>query len=157
MKTILLRRADDSVAVMTLIPIQGKYETVENVLAKWPEAERAAIVSWEPIARSDIPSDRTFRNAWKAEGQKIGHDMEKCRAIHRENLRALRAPKLAALDVEYQRADEGGDNEKKKDIAKRKQALRDVTADPAIVAAKTPDELKAAIPHALQSRDASTE
>ena len=51
--------------------------------------------------------------------------------------------------MDYQRADEAGDTGAKADIAKRKQALRDVTADPAIEAARTPDELRAVWPAEL--------
>lgn len=76
-------------------------------------------------------------------------NMDKARDIHRDRLRAMRQPVLEALDVEYQRADEQADANLKADIAARKQALRDVTADPAIEAAKTPEELSAIIPEAL--------
>lgn len=87
----------------------------------------------------DVPSDRTFRNAWTWNG-KVDHDMEKCRAIHRDRMRAARAPKLAALDIKQLRGE---------DVEAEKAALRDVTADPAIDAAKTPEELKAVWPEAL--------
>lgn len=95
------------------------------------------------------PHDRTFRNAWKFEDGWIVVDMEKARELHRNKLRELRKPKLEALDVEYQRADEAGNSAEKKKVAAKKQALRDVTSDPAIDAAKTPDELKAVLPAAL--------
>lgn len=81
---------------------------------------------------------------------KITVNMDKARGIHRERLRAIRQPLLDALDVEYQRADESGDANGKKAIAAKKQALRDVTKDPAIDAAMTPEELKAAVPAALK-------
>ena len=58
--------------------------------------------------------------------------------------------KLAALDVEYQHADERGDVAEKARIAAKKQALRDVTADPAIEAAQTPEALKAVWPDILK-------
>ena len=54
-------------------------------------------------------------------------------------------PKLAALDVEYQRADEDNDNQKKQQIRARKQALRDITIHPGIEAAQTPDDLLAVV------------
>lgn len=76
--------------------------------------------------------------------------MVKAREIQRDRIRAMRAPVLAELDIAYQRADEQGDSEAKADIAARKQALRDATKDPAIDAAKTPEELKAVIPGALK-------
>lgn len=102
------------------------------------------------VDESEIPVDRTFRNAWKADCGKITHDMDKCREIHKSKLRELRAPKLSALDVEYMRALELGDSVKMQSIAAQKQALRDVTKAPELTAAKTPDELKAAIPAILK-------
>jgi hypothetical protein len=95
------------------------------------------------------PSDRTFRNAWKLDGGAITVDMVKARNLHRDKLREMRKPLLEALDVEYQRADEAGNTAEKKKVGQKKQALRDVTADPSIDAATTPDELKAAIPAVL--------
>lgn len=70
-------------------------------------------------------------------------DMNKARDIHRGALRAAREPILAELDVAYQRADEMGDTAAKAAIAKEKQRLRDVTNDPRIDSAQTPEELKA--------------
>jgi hypothetical protein len=80
----------------------------------------------------------------------IAINMAKAREIQRDRIRALREPLFADLDVAYQRADEIGDAEAKAAIAARKQALRDATKDPAIDAAKTPEELKAAIPDVLK-------
>lgn len=108
-------------------------------------------LSWHRAEEADIPSDRAFREAWKLDGPAIVHDMDRARAIHRGRMRAARAPLLAALDIGYQRADERGDAAAKADVVARKQALRDVTADPAIAAAEAPDELKAAWPEILQS------
>ena len=97
-----------------------------------------------------IPADRTFRNAWKAGVGIITHDMDKAREIHKDNLRRMRAPRLAALDVAYQRADESGDIAEKRRIAAEKQMLRDVTADQRIAAATDIAELKIAIPEVLK-------
>lgn len=103
----------------------------------------------------ELPSDweapeRTYRNAWILKDGKIEHDMEKARTIHREHLRKRRAPLLAALDVQYMRADEAGDSVKKTEIAGLKKALRDVTDNPGIDGAKTIDELKAAVPDVMK-------
>jgi len=57
---------------------------------------------------------------------------------------------FAVLDVEYMRADEAGNVAKKLAVAKKKQELRDVTADPRIESAKTPEELKAVWPDCLK-------
>lgn len=87
---------------------------------------------WQP------PSDRTYRDAWHmSDGKTITVHMERAREIHRQKLRDERAPELAMLDVAYQRADEAGDTAAKKEIAARKQILRDAPAHPGIDAAET--------------------
>ena len=88
-----------------------------------------------------VPADRVFRGAWQFNGAAVEIDMTKARDIHRDNLRAERAPKLAALDVAYMKALEtSGDTAA---IAAEKQALRDVTGDARIAGAAAPDALKA--------------
>jgi hypothetical protein len=71
----------------------------------------------------------------------ININMNKARDIHREKVREARNPKLAAKDVEFQRALETGADTSA--IVADKQALRDAPASAAIEAATTPDELKA--------------
>jgi len=71
----------------------------------------------------------------------ININMTKARDIHREKVRQARNPKLAAKDVEFQRALETGADTAA--IVAAKQALRDAPASAAIEAATTPDELKA--------------
>ena len=72
----------------------------------------------------------------------INVNMDKARDIHREKVRQARNPKLAAKDVEFQRALETGADTAT--IVSEKQALRDAPAAAAIDAATTPEELKAA-------------
>jgi len=72
----------------------------------------------------------------------INVNMTKARDIHREKVRQARNPKLAAKDVEFQRALETGADTAT--IVGEKQALRDAPAAAAIDAATTPEELKAA-------------
>lgn len=74
-------------------------------------------------------------------------DMNKARDIHRARIRDARAPLFAALDVAYQRATETGADTSA--IVAKKQALRDVTSDPAIDAAQTTEQLKAVWPAIL--------
>ena len=71
----------------------------------------------------------------------IKTDMAKAKEIHKTNIRNARAPKLADLDVEFQKALETGASTT--DIVAKKQALRDAPADSAIDAASTEAELKA--------------
>ena len=76
-------------------------------------------------------------------------NMTKAVEIKKDMIRAERKAKLEALDVDFMRAVEQGDTEAQATIAAKKQALRDATDDPAITAAKTPEELKAVVPSAL--------
>lgn len=110
---------------------------IDQVLAKdVPDGVTGMIVD-----ASAIPSDRSFRNAWKRNGRKVETDMAKARDIHRDRIRAARNPKLAALDVELQRELENP-RPNTAAIVDQKRALRDAPADPKIDAAKTPADLK---------------
>jgi len=73
----------------------------------------------------------------------INVNMAKAVEIKKDMIREERKPKLEALDVDFIRAVEASDTAAQAEISAQKQALRDVTADPRIDAAKTPDELKA--------------
>lgn len=74
-------------------------------------------------------------------------NMAKARDIHRDKMRAARDPLFKDLDVAYMVAIERGQDTA--EIVAKKQALRDVTKDPAIEAAQTTDELKAVWPAVL--------
>ena len=71
----------------------------------------------------------------------FGVDMAKAREIHKTNIRFAREPKLAELDIEFQKAQETGASTT--DIVAKKQALRDAPADSGIAAASDTDALKA--------------
>ena len=71
----------------------------------------------------------------------FGIDMAKAREIHKEKIREARTPKLAELDIEFQKALETGASTT--DIVSKKQALRDAPADSGIAAASDTDALKA--------------
>ena len=71
----------------------------------------------------------------------FGIDMAKAREIHKNRIREARTPKLAELDIEFQKALETGASTT--DIVAKKQALRDAPADSDIAAASDTDALKA--------------
>ena len=77
-------------------------------------------------------------------------NMTKALEIKKDMIRAERKPKLAELDVEFMRAVESGDTAKQAEISTKKQALRDATEDSVLTNASTPEELKEAVPSALQ-------
>ena len=71
----------------------------------------------------------------------FGIDMAKAREIHKTKIREARTPLLAALDVEFQKAQETSASTT--DIVAKKQALRDAPADSGIAAASDEAALKA--------------
>lgn len=93
--------------------------------------------------------DRAFRGAWQFEGEAVSVDMDKARDIQKDVIRQERNPELESLDIQTMKALEtGGDVTP---IAAQKQALRDVTDDPRIASAATPDDLKGLTLEALTS------
>tara|TARA_R100001443_G_scaffold36699_1_gene50540 strand:+ start:2273 stop:2704 length:432 start_codon:yes stop_codon:yes gene_type:complete len=98
-------------------------------------------LSYEIVEDSAIPTDRSFRNAWKQNSKTIETDMAKAKEIHKTNIRNARTPKLAELDIEFQKALETSASTT--DIVSKKQALRDAPADSAIASADTEAKLKA--------------
>lgn len=160
---LLLERSDGTISIMSFVTRQYdsgdgpgwvRQATTENIEAEiakmmtlYPDE---SILRWRFMDKAEPRPLRDFRGAWRFGTDLIGVDMPAARDIHRENLRGLRAPKLAALDVMYLRALETDDADQGATIATLKQELRDATADPRIEAAQTPEELKAVIPDALK-------
>lgn len=157
---IVISRKDGGVSIMSLheqaaeaaeLAPEHLDTVITSEISQWPKERQDQVVSWQPFPDDVLPADRHFRNAWVAHPDKgIDVDMAKARNIQRDRLRDERAPLLAALDIEYQRADEVQDAVAKRAIAVKKQALRDVTDDPAIEAAQTPEALKAVMPDVLR-------
>ena len=103
-------------------------ETEEEFIARITERDVPAnAIDVHVVDEDDVPTDRTFRNAWSHDGKVFGVDMGKAREITKMRLRFERAGSLAALDIAYLRADEAGDTRLKADIAAEKQRLRDIT------------------------------
>lgn len=134
----------DGVAVMSLL---SETTNVDEEVAKWKTSNPDKYVSHSQVEDSDIPTDRTFRNAWKGD---LTVDMSKARDIQKNILRKLRKPLLERADMEYLRALETDDKQKLAEIKDQKDTLRAVTDDPTIALAKNPEELKAAIPEILK-------
>jgi len=142
----LIQMNDDTVEIMQTVGTA----TVEQCIAKWHVSKQSRILSHASIDSSMIPTDRTFRNAWSWNGTEIVHNMPKCREIHRAKLRELRRPLFAENDLAIRDAQIDGDSVKLSAAVARRNALRDVTADPRIDAAQTPEELKTILPEVLK-------
>ena len=132
-----------------------------NISVMTPSSEALQIMTIEQIAEKDlpvgvstysivedsvVPTDRSFRNSWVGvgigtTGGTITEDMSKAKELHKTNIRRARVDKLAALDIEYQRATETSADTSA--IVAKKQALRDAPAASGIATASNTTELKA--------------
>lgn len=142
MKVLIIKRADCGVSIGELREDASAEEEVE----KW---KAGADPLWLPCTFevrnnwAGIPTDRTFRNAWTFSGGAVSHDIEKCRGILKNRLRAERVSHFHALDVELFKALETGDSVSCAEIARKKQVLRDVTEAPVVIGASTPEAMAA--------------
>jgi len=114
--------------------------SIEEVAAKdVPEG-----VAYEIVEDDAIPSDRTFRNAWIANGAAVEVDLDQAKAIGHDKRRAQRAEEFAPLDEVIAKQIPGNNPA---EVEAERQLIRDkyaqVQAD--IDAAASPDEIKAAL------------
>ena len=127
---------EDNGNLVVVTPADNCNLTVEQIQARdIPSSKTSYIVS-----RSKVPTDRSFRWAWKLNGSTIETDMTKAKEIHKTNIRKARISKLAELDIEFQRALETSADTTA--IVAKKQALRDAPSNSAIDSATTETELK---------------
>ena len=96
---------------------------------------------FEIVDAADIPTARTFRDAWEQSGKTIAHNLDKCKAIAHDKRRAARAAEFAPLDVEATIPAKATQAET------ARQAVRDTYADmqAAIDAATDVDTLRAVL------------
>lgn len=150
MKCIIYTRADDGglSIVRPTAQFMGEWDDEQQAIDHllYFDVPKDAI-GVQVIDDALIPADRFFRGAWVADKAGIAIDMPKARDIHRDRMRAARAPKLAALDVEFQRVLEDG--KATTEVSAAKRALRDVTKHPGIDRAQTPEDLKLIWPEIL--------
>ena len=104
------------------------------------------ISTYSIVEDSVIPTNRFFRNSWVGNGVGVStativEDITKAKEIHKTNIRTARVDKLAALDIEFQRALETSADTSA--IVAKKQALRDAPAASGISTAASTDDLKA--------------
>mgnify|MGYP007125622517 CR=1 FL=1 len=149
---VIIETNDGGVSVMSFVTvgynmdgtIQFQREASdENVDAEIIKS-RLDCKSWRFLEEGEeVPTDRTFRDAWIDGLTKIDVDMVKAREIQKDRLRYERAPLLEKLDVDYMKALESGNTILQAAITAEKTLLRDITKVPQIAKAKTPEELKA--------------
>lgn len=86
-----------------------------------------SIDSYKVVETLDIPNE--FFDAYEFDKDKGAVlNIEKAKDIKRNQFRQARKPLLEQLDVEYMRAVEASNDDRKKIIVAKKQDLRDVTS-----------------------------
>ena len=92
MKRVIFENDEGGMSV--LIPSPNCKLSIEEVAKKDVPLGRA----FEIVDTKDIPSDRTFRNAWKKKGKKVDVDIDKAKE-HTHNIRReKRAKEFEPLD-----------------------------------------------------------
>jgi hypothetical protein len=138
------------------MPVDGfaRRWPVEGAVAEWAETEDefATRISEKDVPKDAtnvqiidagaIPTDRTFRNAWRAAAGAITCDMPVSRDVARRMLRDERAERMKTLDGMWMRAMGRGDPVTAAAIEAKREALRNWPADPRIEASAAPDSLK---------------
>ena len=130
MSKIIYTNSDGTVSIIT--PAGDVNDAIKDV----PSG-----LSYEIVEDSVIPTDRSFRNAWKQNSKTIETDMTKAKEIHKDKIRIARTPKLAELDIEFQRALETSADTST--IVAKKQTLRDAPSASGISTAASEADLKA--------------
>lgn len=95
-------------------------------------------VEYQVVDVADIPTDRTFRNAWELADGDVAVNFSKAQALTKDRLRSERKPLMEAQDIAFQRALESGADTSA--IVAEKNRLRDITK--LVDTATTLDELK---------------
>lgn len=101
MRRIVYTRPDGGVSVVhPVFNTRGEAKDFTEADAEqraWDKLPPDAIYpQW--VNAEDIPSDRTFRDAWAVSGKAITHDMERVKLIAHSLRRAKRAEEFAPLD-----------------------------------------------------------
>ena len=121
--------------------------------------EPAPEISIEEAAKNGVPVgkphgivesneiDLEFVGLYEYKDGKAVLDISNAKQIQLDKFRAARTPLLAALDIDYLKADEQENLKLKKEIASKKQALRDVTS---IELPNTLEGIKATWPEVLK-------
>lgn len=143
----LIKNKDGSIGIMDTVLDETD---PSDEIKKWKEDKQAKVESHRPLVDGELPASQAFNNARRHKDDKVYIDMAEALKIHQDKLRKLREPKLAALDVEFTKA-QGKKNEALADeVEAKRQALRDAVVDPIVLNASTPEELEAAIPSILK-------
>lgn len=123
----------DNGGIAVIIPAGS----IEDCMKDAPEGK-----PFEIVDAADIPTDRTFRDAWEQSGKAIAHNLTKCKSIGHDKRRAARAAEFAPLDVEATIPAKATQAEAARQVVRDKYAEMQAAID----AAPDVDSLKALLP-----------
>ena len=156
MKVILYANDDGWVSVVTPCYPADLPQTQEDEILAWvqqkdvpplPDGSPRPSFIREP---QDVADMDYFFSAWRLDASgRLTWNKAAADAMKRDQFRALRKPRLEALDVDFMRALERGDTASLAEIAAQKQALRDVTSTD-LSLSTSPKSLYEYLPETLQ-------
>lgn len=100
--------------------------TVEELMARSVPSDATNV---QVVDDAEIPTDRTFRNAWKQSGAKVEHDMAKAKEIAHAKRRRDRAVEFAPLDIEATIPDKAAQAEVLRQAIRDSDAVRQSAID----------------------------
>ena len=139
-KVIVYKNKDDTIGILSA-PDSGRrgvefdardrpirFEPEDVYLTRMAECDVPNGTSWKIIPKSDIPNNRTLRDAWgiNLDTEKITINNDKAKEIILVNTRQERNTKLEELDGPELRALGQNNNTELQKIRKVKQQLRDL-------------------------------
>lgn len=150
-KKILYRTLDGNVSIVHLCDPARQADEPDDVFIARIQARHVPLdaVDIKIIEEIDLPSDRTFRNAWTYDGQRVCVDMPKARTLHLDRIRQARKPVLDQLDKDWMRAMGQRKQAEADTIEAQRQVLRNLPQTLDLTQATTAEELKAIWPAEL--------
>jgi len=145
MKKIVYTNSDGQLCVVHPAPqamLDG--ETEAEFVARIAAKDVPQGFVFEIVEASDIPTDRTFRNAWEIKSGLIEHDMTKCKTIAHERRRAKREQEFKPHDEVIAKQIPGKDLQAAESARTAIRAKYDAM-QAAIDVANSVDEIKSAL------------
>ena len=139
MKKIVYTRLDGGVSIVNPTPqflasFADEADGMATIRARNVPPDATDVVQ---VDETNIPADRTYRNAWRQNGGAFSTDMPMAREIHSVHIGIVKRKKAREL-IEREMMGE--------DVTAERAALRAVNATAQIAAAQTPAALKAVWP-----------
>lgn len=118
-------------------------------VAEWDPPLQARVTGvWREIQLGDIPTDRTFRDAWVDQGSgAIDHDMDKAKVIQQARIERAKAGKMSDLAAQWNVESAKGNTAQANAIRSQIATVEAATVD--VSKASTPEALKALWPAEL--------